>query len=652
MNCGTQFVETLKRIGYSEAASLNGEDFDWLFETLEDKSFFEWFCTNLNEHHALSEEELQSFNTLLSSAKPVLEEDAVDEVLKTCRPLDLNTSNFEEENLKTLEDELQALQKIKNLKIRRRNKLQAMTSTNSLLSLKLKETAEETTKSLKDGQTVFTAMNTKINNELRSLSEQVQKLTSFFAVQCRQKGLDFQPVLLAQLPLDEYLCQEEQSTAALTLYTKKQFFQGISELVESSNEEKFQLVDIRSSFTDTESNDICEEQLELTRLQTAYVCAQHQLIQQKARVLSMRSALQWAEDHICSLKKVTPRKENFEARISSLNSEISKIKKQLAQINSETLPSLVKEDAELLNMPVVKGDFDLQIARQDYYTSRQDQICNQLLKQKASFEVLHLAYEIELRKLRDNGHLLDKMIQDLKQSSNIFEQTLETMTEPSISQYKIPRSTIDSRDNATHSRPVAAELLERAIGCKLTGLDHEEAAQFLAPKLYQPIRPAQHRLLQPLEKLYQLLEGKNAKQLFRTNEGLEQVAEKFHLDTKSILDQLAVLSQEQTLLLSKMDADLVTLHECMYFRGDGVCLSNQELTEQFHQLEFQLNKLNQLIMDFLADIKAKKKVLENNKLQQIERKLYVYFLKDKERLKNVVEKMEQQAKAQAICFED
>ncbi|XP_060099614.1 HAUS augmin-like complex subunit 3 [Heteronotia binoei] len=602
MNCGTQFVETLKRIGYSEAASLNGEDFDWLFESLEEKAFFEWFCTNLNEQHALSEEELLSFNTLLNSTKPVLEEEALDEVLKTCKPLDLNTSNFEEEHLKTLEDELQALQKIKNLKIHRCNKLQAMTSINSLLSPKLKETAEETAKSLKDGQAVFTVMNTKINNELKSLTERVQKLTSFFTVQCRQKGLDPQPVLLAQLALDEYLCQEEESTAALTLYTKKQFFKGISELVESSNEENFQLVDIRSSFTDTENSDICEEQLELTRLQTAYVCAQHQLIQQKARDRSMRSALQWAEDHICSLKKEILGKEDFEARISNLNNEISKIKKQLTQINNETLPSLVKEDAELLNMPVVKGDFNLQIARQDYYTSRQDQICNQLLKQKASFEVLQLAYEIELRKLRDNSHLLDKMIQDLKQNSNILEQTLETMSEPSISQYKIPRSTIDSRDNATH-------------------------------------------------RLYQLLEGKNAKQLFRTNEGLEQVAEKLHLDTKSVLDQLAALSQEQTLFLSKMDADLVSLHESTYFRGDRVSLSNQELTEQFHQLEFQLNKLNQYVMDFLADIKAKKKVLENNKLQQTERKLYVYFFQDKEHLKNVVEKMEQQVKTQAICFE-
>ncbi|XP_054840291.1 HAUS augmin-like complex subunit 3 [Eublepharis macularius] len=601
MNCGTQFVETLKRISYPETAALNGEDFDWLFETLEDKSFLEWFCTNVNEYHALSEEELQLFHNLLNSAKPVLEEEALGEVLKTCKPLDLNSSNLEEENLKALEDELQALQKMKNLKIRHRNKLQAMTSISSLRSLKLKEMVEETAKSLKDVQAMFAVMNTKINNELKSLIERVQKLTSFFIVQCNQKGLEPQSVLLAQLALDDYLGQEEQSTAALTLYTKKQFFQGISKLVESSNEEKFQLVDIRSSFTDSESSNVCEEPLELTRLQTAYVCAQHQLIQQKARDLSMRSGLQWAEDNISSLKKVMPGKENFEARISSLNNEISKIKTHLAQINSETLPLLIKEDAELLNMPVVKGDFDLQIARQDYYTSRQDQICNQLLKQKAAFELLQLAYEIELRKLRDNSRLLEKITQVLKQSSNGLEQTLEAMSEPSISQYKIPRSTIDSRDNAAH-------------------------------------------------RLYQLLEGKDTKQLFRTNEGLEQVAEKLRLETAFVLDQLAVLSQEQTLLLSKMDADLDALHETMYFRGDGVSLSNSELIEQFHQLEFQLNKLNQLIMDFLADIKAKKKVLDNNKLQQIERKLYVYFFKNKECLKNVVERMEQQAKAQAFDY--
>lgn len=305
MDCGTRFVETLKKIGFSKAASLNGEDFDWLFETLEDKSFLDWFSTNLNDQHALSEEELQSFDSLLKSGKPILEEEALDEVLKTCKPLDLNTSISEEEKLETLEDELRVLQKIKQLKINRRNKLQTIASSNSLMSLKIKETEEEVAKKLQENQGIFTAINTKINNELQTLTERVEKLITFLAVAQRQQELDTHPVLLAQLALDSYLCQEEQSTAALTLYTKKQFFQGISELVESSNEEKFQLLDIRDPSTCGESKDVCEEQLELTRLQMAYICAQHQLIQQKAKNLSMRSGLQWAKENIYSYKKVS-----------------------------------------------------------------------------------------------------------------------------------------------------------------------------------------------------------------------------------------------------------------------------------------------------------------------------------------------------------
>lgn len=597
MDCGTRFVETLKKIGYPRAASLNGEDFDWLFETLEDKSFLDWFSTSLNEHHALSEEELQSFDSLLKSERPVLEDEALEEVLKTCKSSDPNTSTCEEEEeIETLENELKELQKIKHLKIHRRNKLQTIASTNSLMSQKLKETQEEVAKKLQDNLRNFTATNKKINNELQSLLEKVEKLTTFFAVAQKQE-LDPHPVLLAQLALDAYLGQEEQSTAALTLYTKKQFFQGISELVESSKEEKFQLVDIRDSSACGESRDVCKEQQELTRLQMAYMCAQHQLIQQSAKNLSMKSGLQWAKENICSFKKA-PGTDQLEARICSLNSEISKIKNHLIQINDESLPLLVKEVSELLNMPVVLGDFDLQIARQDYYISRQDQICNQLIKQKASFEFLQLAYEIELRKLRDNTRLLENMVQDLKQSSNSFVQDLEAMSEPSILNHNVPRSTIDSKDNAA-------------------------------------------------QRLYQLLERENSKQLFRTQEDLEKMAEKLHLDTMSELDQLTVSNQKQILFLSKMDSDLVTLRDSIYRKGENVCLSNQELTDQFHRLEFHLSKLNQLIMDFLADIKTKKKVLENSKLQQMERKLYVYFFKDAELLKNVVERTEQQA-AQAV----
>ncbi|XP_043368523.1 HAUS augmin-like complex subunit 3 isoform X2 [Dermochelys coriacea] len=548
MNSGNQFVETLKKVGYPKAAQLNGEDFDWLFETVEDKSFLEWFCGNVNEQHVLAEKELQAFDVLLKSGKPILEEEALDEVLKTCKTFESKSSSMEEGELQKLDEEFQALQKIKNLKIHRRNKLQMMASTNSHMSLKLNDKAEEAAKILKEGQGIFTAVNTKINNELHSLTEGVKKLTFFFTFSDSEQGLGPHPVFLSQLALDNYLCQEEKSTAALTSYTKKQFFQGISELVESSNEENFQLVDISKPLICDENKDVCKERLEMARLQMAYICAQHQLIQLKAKDISINSAVQWAENNLQSLKN--------------------------------------------------------KIARQDYYTSRQDQVCNQLLKQKASFELLQLAYEIELRKHRDIHRQLENIIQDLKQSSKALEQRLEMMSDPLISQHAVPRNTIDSRDDAS-------------------------------------------------QRLYQLLEGENPKQqLFRTHEGIEQVAQKLKQDITSEQDQLAVSSQEQFLFLSKLDSDLEALCDSLYWGGNQILLSNQELTEQLYQLEVNLNKLNQLIMDLLADVKAKRKVLETNTLHQMERKLYVYFFKDEDYLKDTVEKLEHQSQAQTIGLED
>lgn len=242
MSCGKEFVETLKKIDYPKADILNGEDFDWLF--VENEPFLKWFCGNVNEQNILSEEELEAFSVLQKSGKPILEGAALDEVLKTCKTSDLKTPTLNDKELEKLEDEVQTLQKLKNLKIQRRNKCQLMASVTSHKSLRLNAKEEETNKKLKQSQGILNATNNKISNELHTLTDGVAKLMMFF----RRSNLDqgTNPlVFLSQFSLQNYLSQEEQSTAALTLYTKKQFFQGIHEVVESSNEENFQLLDMR-----------------------------------------------------------------------------------------------------------------------------------------------------------------------------------------------------------------------------------------------------------------------------------------------------------------------------------------------------------------------------------------------------------------------
>ncbi|NXN76625.1 HAUS3 protein, partial [Himantopus himantopus] len=605
MSCGNDFVETLKKIGYPKADELSGDDFDWLFESLEDKSFLEWFCGNVNEQHVVSEEELQDFDSLLESGKPILEGHALDEVLKTLKLVDSKNSSQkeEEEELKKLEDELQTLQKLKKLQIHRHNKLQMMISANSHMLQTLKSKEEEAHKDLKEGLQVFTAANNQLNNELLSLTDAAKKLASFFTASDSEQGSSLHPVFFSQLSLDKYLSQEERSTAALTSYLDKNVLLCESESVENSHEGSFELADISKQVTCDEANEVCEESQEMARLQTAYICAQHQLIQMQAKEESMNSAIKCAESMLQSLEnKDIGKQENLDARISSLNDEMSTIKQEISQINNEELLPLLKENARLLTAPVVKGHLHCQIAQQDYYASRQDEICRHLIRQKASFELIELAYEMELKKHKEICCQLEDLVESLKQSSNELQQRLQVITEQT--QHAKPRNTISSKDG---------------FSCRL----------------------------------YQLLEGENKnEQLFKTYKRLEQMAQKLRQDCATVQDQLAASSQEQSLFLSKLKSDVDTLHDALYHGGKQIQLRSRELHEQFHQLEGDLNKLSQLLRDLIADVKSKRNFLECNKLHQMERNLYVYFFKDQDHLKEMVEKLEQQSLAKASVLED
>ncbi|XP_009877306.1 PREDICTED: HAUS augmin-like complex subunit 3 [Apaloderma vittatum] len=608
MSCGNDFVETLKKIGYPKADELNGEDFDWLFDSLEDKSFLEWFCGNVNEQHVVSEKELQDFDNLLESGKPILEGNALDEVLKTLKPMDLKNSSQEEEEeeeeeLKELEDELQTLQSLKELQIYRRNKLEMMVSVNSHTLQTLKSKEGEAHKDLKEGLKVFTAANNKLNNELLSLLDAAKKFASFFTASDSDEASDLHPVFFSQLSLDRYLSQEEQCTAALTSYMKTHFYQGMSEWIENSNEGSFQLADISKEVTCDETDKVSEESQEVARLQTAYICAQHQLIQMQAKEESMHSAIKCAESMLQSLNnKDIGKQENLDAKISSLTDTISTVKEDIAQLNNEELLPLLKKNARLLSTPVVEAYLDHQIAQQDYYASRQDEVCRHLIRQKASFELIELAYEMELRKHKEICCQLENLVESMKQSSTELQQRLQVITEQT--QHAKPRKVISSKDS---------------FSCRL----------------------------------YELLEGENKKpQLFKTYESLEEMAQKLKQDCARVQDQIAATSQEQCLHLSKLKSGVDTLHDALYHGGNQIQLSSRELTEQFHQLEADLNKLNQLLMDLIADLKSKRNFLESNKLHQVERNLYAYFFNDEDHLKEMVEKLEQQSEAKTSGLED
>ncbi|NWW04585.1 HAUS3 protein, partial [Oreocharis arfaki] len=607
MSCGKDFVGILKKIGYPKADELNGEDFDWMFESSEDKSFLEWFCGNINEQHVVSEEELQDFDDLLERGKPVLEGNALDEVLKTLEPtgsknLSQEEDREEEEEVKKLEDELQTLQKLKNLQIHRHNKLQLLVATNSHVLQTFQSREEEAHKEWKEGLEAFTAANNKLDNELQSLIAAVKKFASFFTASDSEQESDVQPGFFSQLSLDKYLSLEDQSTAALMSHIKKHFYKGMSECAEKSHEGSFQLEDLIKEVTLDEANEVCEERQEIARLQAAYICAQNELIQRQAEEEGMNSAIKCAESLLQSWDKDIGQQENIDAKISSLSAEISAIKQDIAQVNNEELLPLLKKNAQLLTAPVVKEYLNHQIARQNCYAAIQDKIGRHLIRQKTSFELIQLACEMEMKKHQEISSQLENLVESLKQSTDELQKRLQVIAERT--QQAKPRNAISSEDSSS---------------CRL----------------------------------YQLLEGGNKKQqLFKTYKSLEQMAQKLKQDCATVQDQLAASAQEQSLLLSNLERDVDALHGALYCGANQIRLRSPELTEQFHQLEDDIDKLNHLLMDLVADLKSKRSFLESNRLHQMERDLYVYFFNDEDHLKEMVEKLEQQAQAKASGLED
>lgn len=294
---GGHFVEALRRLNYPAASSLKASDFDWLFNgTPESNQFLRFFCRTLNHNNVLTVEEVRDFQELKKSGKPLLDEAALNEALKTIGKPDGSGANasgsgslpsFLEEDVDVdeLEAELKALRKEKALKQQRYNRLHVAAISRADVDLRLATELESSEDRLKDTGASVAAANASGNASLQELTDAVGNLASYVSTQPEKEGKDNganpsaskRPLgLLSELSLDPYLNKEMLNTKALSAFAQKYYSQAGKK---------------------EEDNKLEESWVKMDRLQRAHIMAQHQLMLAAAQEKGLEAGLRWLSKH-------------------------------------------------------------------------------------------------------------------------------------------------------------------------------------------------------------------------------------------------------------------------------------------------------------------------------------------------------------------
>ncbi|XP_017328056.1 HAUS augmin-like complex subunit 3 isoform X1 [Ictalurus punctatus] len=633
---GERFVEALSRLGYPSASALKGSEFDWLFDAAPDNlHLLRVFCHRLNHNNALTPEEVQAFRVLRESGKPIMDNATLGDLLKMCGPIDVCGSlsslcGEEDVSVEELEAELQALRKEKQLKLRRLKKLQVLAASRGADSSAALGLLQEGSGAMKEASSALAVENAATNAALEGLVKETQKLAGFFHTEDLSVGQNnettapsaSQSVLLSQLPLDAFLHQEEQNTKALATYTQCQFFQGISDMVETSTSKRFQLTELSCCSESEEEEDeklVESRRKEMAQLQWAHIVAQHQLLKEQAEEHGDQALKNWLTEQLGSQ---TQPMGSLQAswREPALRSELLSVESDLEALMREPVRSALRDSARLLNVPVVRGDLALQIARQNYYTARQTEVRDQLLRQKASFEVLRLAQDTELRTGRRMATQLDEVISRLEGASQSAAQRGNILTQPELTQRPCLTPWRNTKLQVINSKDVAFS-----------------------------------RLLQMLE-LGKLSECKDP---ILTYGRLEAEASSLQKELVSVQDSLERAAQEQGYSGARLEHDRDALERSAYSDivqpllrpqvcatatpAQELCPNAQEVSVVLSELEVKQKNMYKLLQDIVGDLRTKRARLEQSATLRRERELYVYFHLDPTLLSKVVCEMEARA---------
>uniref|UniRef100_A0A663EVV8 HAUS augmin-like complex subunit 3 N-terminal domain-containing protein n=1 Tax=Aquila chrysaetos chrysaetos TaxID=223781 RepID=A0A663EVV8_AQUCH len=420
-----EFVATL-RLVYPHADTLCEKDFEWLFDCPQTKQFLEWFCSTVGEENVLSPAEVEAYDALLAAGKPILEGDALEQVLQMCHQVPQLPSTIPDDEglpLEALQQELQELKDYRDRQLWRHSKLQVWTA-NLQRELRCLEEEEKVVKQdLRKAQ-----MDLEVEAfQTRAVLSQISKAAKQLAEWHGDVGKGRLPALLCEMDLGPYMELEQQAT--------NMFESFIQQVLPGS----VQAPDAQGKSAQGKSS--LKERLEAaTQMDSDWKILEGRRGSQAALVVHPDT----------SLSCLPPAQHVVEAELRSqaaaLQKQLHALRCDIAQILTHRLPPLLKAEACFSRLPILQRQLSLEAAHLQYVARRQEEAAAWLASQHSRLDLLELQLKWERKELDQKASELREMKTAMREAQTRLQEQQDYFKDASSSQKCCPRIWIDPKD--------------------------------------------------------------------------------------------------------------------------------------------------------------------------------------------------------------
>ncbi|XP_025023170.1 HAUS augmin-like complex subunit 3 [Python bivittatus] len=677
---GTEFVEVLKTV-YPKATTLHEKDFDWLFDCPQTEQFLEWFCNTVGEENVLNPTELETYEKLIISGKPILEGEALEEVLRTCSQSSQLNSELQENEalpLELLEQEMQMLKNQCACRIMRCNKLQIRVASLKQKLCHLTDKKERSNRELKKVHLKLELENFQSNDILSEAGQITEKLAHW------HKEPGYEQLTLSR-DLGHYLETEENFTKAFLRFFPKVVASIINDM--ETDQTTFAKKEQRDITEQLSSESIAKlvQQLQLEDKSLVYVdnsddhkitleVLKNQILYQEQLPSKNKSDFKQKE----LLEKIDqPKADNFKTEglpIQDFCQKGLKTQTESGQIEHLKDKNMGRYREELGHMELtymwsktvivmttarIKGiSSTLQWAGKVLKVTKENKVKEE--KCELSFRVANCQEQLCTLQSEVNGktQLLVPLLQGIARLLRLpiingeldLEamrlEYLECIQEEALGQIL---------GQLSHFELLRLLLMLKKknlqwIGTKLEGLMNvlkksqsklEEWQSCFEDSRFS-IKQCPRTLIDPSDlttlRLWEMLDKHSQeKQLFRSYETLASRSSRLCQELRMLQVQLATPFPQ----FLKLESENKALYCLIYGDSNQLMLHAQELSEPLEQLSITQAKLYQMLMDTLTDLKAKRKAMQSH-FQKTERNLYIHFFNNPDHLKKLVQKAEKQ----------